>query len=162
MKKAYFQYYETFENIIEKIKDIEEREHFRKVIIRYGLYGEEPAGLSELEELAWVICKDLIDAQQHRRDTNAENAGAKKAAPAERMKRPTVEEVAAYCKSKGYAIDAAHFVSYYEANGWKVGRNAMKSWQATCANWASRDKKSGNIYKSGADAQTTAYENAFI
>jgi len=161
MKKAYFQYYETFENIIEKIKDIEEREHFRKVIIRYGLYGEEPAGLSELEELAWVICKDLIDAQQHRRDTNAENAGAKKTAPAERMKKPTVAEISEYCKAKGYAIDAQHFFNYYEANGWKVGKNAMKSWQATCANWASRDKKTGNIYKSGADAQTTAYENAF-
>ena len=61
MKKAYFHDYETFENVIEKIKDIEEREHMRKTIINYGLYGTLPAGLSELEEMAWTICKDLID-----------------------------------------------------------------------------------------------------
>ena len=34
MKKAYFQYYETFEIVIEKIKDIAEREWLRKVIIQ--------------------------------------------------------------------------------------------------------------------------------
>ena len=161
MKKAYFQYYETFENILDKIRDDTAREHLRRVIIRYGLYNEAPSGLSELEELAWVICKDLIDAQQHRRDTNAENAGAKKAATAERMQIPTFEDVAAYCKEKGYAINVKKFYSHYESNGWKVGRVAMKSWKATCAKWAADDKKDGNIYKSGADAQTTAYENAF-
>ena len=73
MKKAYFQYYETFENILKKIKDIEEREHMRKTIINYGLYGTLPAGLSELEEMAWTICKDLIDQQYHRREVNAAN-----------------------------------------------------------------------------------------
>lgn len=73
MKKAYFQYYETFENVLEKIKDIEEREHMRKTIINYGLHGTLPAGLSELEEMAWTICKDLIDQQQHRREVNAAN-----------------------------------------------------------------------------------------
>ena len=161
MKKAYFQYYETFEVILEKIKDTTQRGELREAIIRYGLFGTTPEDLTEVEDMAFTICRDIIDQQRHRCEINAENAGSKKAAPAERMKRPTVEEVAAYCKSKGYAIDAAHFVSYYEANGWKVGRNAMKSWQATCANWASRDKKTGNIYKSGADAQTAEYENSF-
>ena len=42
MKKAYFQYYETFETIIGKIKDIEQREWLRKVIINYGLHGTAP------------------------------------------------------------------------------------------------------------------------
>ena len=81
MKKAYFQYYETFENVLEKIKDIEEREHMRKTIINYGLYGTLPAGLSELEEMAWTICKDLTDQQQHRREVNAANRAGKKADP---------------------------------------------------------------------------------
>lgn len=26
-------------------------------------------------------------------------------------------------------------MDYYESNGWKVGRNPMKSWQATCRTW---------------------------
>lgn len=79
--RAYFQYWESFEVIVNRIKDIEEREHFRKIIINYGLYGEEPAGLSELEDMAWAIVKDMIDQQKHRRQVNANNA--KKTPPAE-------------------------------------------------------------------------------
>ena len=162
--KAYFQYYETFENILEKIKDDTAREHFRRVIIRYGLYGTEPHGLTDIEEMAWTICKDLIDAQQHRREVNRANATGKrtKAEPkptAPRFVKPTVEDVAAYCKEKGYAINAEHFINYYEANGWKVGKNPMKSWQATCANWASRERKDGTVWN--AEQTPAEYNNMF-
>lgn len=195
MKKAYFQYYETFENILEKIKDIEEREHMRKTIINYGLYGILPAGLSELEEMAWTICKDLIDQQHHRREVNAANRAGKKAEPAtneenqensaiepqpeekpvqeiqEKPKRknfvkPTVEEIAAYCKEKNYNINAQQFFNYYESNGWKIGRNAMKSWQAAVQNWNIRDKTNnkaaGTMWANNStDADTAGYDDLF-
>lgn len=187
MKKAYFQYYETFENILEKIKDNEEREHMRKIIINYGLYGTLPAGLSELEEMAWIICKDLIDQQQHRREVNAANRTGKKSAPAtteensvvvpmqelqpEKPKRknfvkPTVEEIAAYCKEKNYNVNAQQFFNYYESNGWKIGRNAMKSWQAAVQNWNTRDKANnkaaGTMWANNStDADTAGYEGLF-
>lgn len=57
------------------------------------------------------------------------------AKPPRTMKKPTIEEVRAYIKEKGYDFDPEHFVSYYESNGWKVGRNTMKSWRAACATW---------------------------
>lgn len=193
MKKAYFQYYETFENILEKIKDIEEREYMRKTIINYGLYGIQPAGLSELEEMAWTICKDLIDQQHHRREVNAANRTGKKAEPAtneensaiepqpeekpaqeiqpEKPKRknfvkPTVEEIAAYCKEKNYNINAQQFFNYYESNGWKIGRNAMKSWQAAVQNWNIRDKANnkaaGTMWaNTSTDADTSGYDDLF-
>lgn len=194
MKKAYFQYYETFEVILEKIKDSEEREHMRHTIINYGLYGTEPAGLSELEEMAWTICKDLIDQQYRRRETNAQNRAAKKAEataeetpeattaaepePAQETKpknqpekrakfvKPTVEEIAAYCKDKGYNINARQFYNYYESNGWKVGRNAMKSWQAAVQNWNTREKANnkaaGTMWENNStDADTAVYEDLF-
>ena len=193
MKRAYFQYYETFENILEKIKDIEEREHMRKTIINYGLYGTLPAGLSELEEMAWTICKDLIDQQHHRREVNAANRAGKKSEPAineensaieplpeekpaqeiqpEKPKRknfvkPTVEEIAAYCKEKNYNINAQQFFNYYESNGWKIGRNAMKSWQATVQNWNIRDKANkkaaGTMWANNStDTDTKSYEDLF-
>ena len=193
MKKAYFQYYETFENILEKIKDIEEREHMRKTIINYGLYGTLPAGLSELEEMAWTICKDLIDQQIHRREVNAANRAGKKAEPEtnkenlaaepqpeekpaqeiqqEKPKRknfvkPTVAEIAAYCKAKNYNINAQQFYNYYESNGWKIGRNAMKSWQAAVQNWNARDKANnkaaGTMWANNStDADTAGYEDLF-
>lgn len=193
MKKAYFQYYETFENILEKIKDIEEREFMRITIINYGLYGTLPAGLSELEEMAWTICKDLIDQQHHRREVNAANRAGKKADPAtneensaiepqseekpaqeiqpEKPKRknfvkPTVEEIAAYCKAKNYNVNAQQFFNYYESNGWKIGRNSMKSWQAAVQNWNIRDKANnkaaGTMWANNStDADTAGYDDLF-
>lgn len=56
---------------------------------------------------------------------------------------PTVEEVAAYVKAKGYDfIDPEYFVAFYEANGWVQGkaRKPIKNWKACCATW----KKNGN------------------
>ena len=194
MKKAYFQYYETFETIIEKIKDIEEREWLRKVIIQYGLHGIEPETFySEALEIAWTICKDLIDQQQHRREVNAANRAGKKAEPAineensaiepqseekpaqeiqpEKPKRknfvkPTVEEIAAYCKEKNYNVNAQQFFNYYESNGWKIGRNAMKSWQAAVQNWNIRDKTNnkaaGTMWANNStDADTAGYDDLF-
>lgn len=163
MKKAYFQYYETFENVLEKIKDIEEREHMRKTIINYGLYGIQPASLSELEEMAWTICKDLIDQQHHRREVNAANRAGKKAEPTtneensaiepqpeekpaqeiqpEKPKRknfvkPTVEEITDFCKEKKININVKKFFLHYESNGWHVGKSPMKSWKAAVQKWA--------------------------
>ena len=194
MKKAYFQYYETFEIIIEKIKDIEEREWLRKVIIQYGLHGIEPESFnSEGLEIAWTICKDLIDQQHHRREVNAANRAGKKAEPAtneensaiepqpeekpaqeiqpEKPKRknfvkPTVEEIEAFCKEKKYTVNAQQFFNYYESNGWKIGRNAMKSWQAAVQNWNTRDKANnkaaGTMWANNStDADTAGYEDLF-
>lgn len=73
MKKAYFQYYESFEKIVRKFGTAEEREAFREKIINYGLYGQEPEDMNELEEFVWDIVKDMIDDQLHRRQVNKEN-----------------------------------------------------------------------------------------
>ena len=194
MKRAYFQYYETFGNVLEKIKDIEEREWLRKVIIQYGLHGTAPESFnSEALEIAWTICKDLIDQQIHRREVNAANRAGKKAEPGtskenlaaepqpeekpaqeiqqEKPKRknfvkPTVEEIAAFCKEKKYTVNAQQFFNFYESNGWKIGRNAMKSWQAAVQNWNARDKANnkaaGTMWANNStDADTAGYEDFF-
>lgn len=48
---------------------------------------------------------------------------------------PTIEEVSSYCKERRSGIDAQHFVDYYTANGWKVGKNPMKDWKAAVRTW---------------------------
>lgn len=168
MKKAYFQYYETFENIVEQIPDAESREAFRKKIINYGLYGTTPELNGELESMAWVIIKDLIDQQLHRREINRANRSGKKAEalkPKETPKaeRPTLEEVKSYCADKGYKINAEQFFNYYESNGWKVGGRApMKNWKAAVQSWAARDKKGGTLWsKNSTDADTEQYADMF-
>lgn len=67
--------------------------------------------------------------------------GVSKEKTTTRFIKPTIEEIAAYCQEKGYYVDAEYFFNYYEGNGWKVGRNAMKNWKATLATWNSKEKE---------------------
>lgn len=48
---------------------------------------------------------------------------------------PSFEEVKAYCRERKNKVDAQRFFDYYTANGWKVGRNQMKDWQAAVRTW---------------------------
>ena len=52
-----------------------------------------------------------------------------------RFQKPTVEEVDAHIKEKGYGFDAESFVAYYDSNGWMVGKKPMKNWKAACITW---------------------------
>lgn len=76
-------------------------------------------------------------------EAKAELAAAPKPATRRRtppMQRPTVWEVENFCRTQGLQlVDAQRFVDYYEANGWKVGRNPMRSWQAAARNWQRRE-----------------------
>lgn len=92
MKKAYFQYYETFENVVQKFKTSEERDAMRSKIINYGLFGIEPESLNDKEEMVWDVLKDLIDDQKHRRETNTENRKTKSFETENETKETTQEE----------------------------------------------------------------------
>lgn len=52
-----------------------------------------------------------------------------------RFVRPTVEQVAEYCRSRGNSVDPQRFCDYYEANGWRVGKNPMRDWRAAVRTW---------------------------
>lgn len=182
MRKAFFQYYETFEVIVRKFKTAEEREAMREIIINYGLYGTEPdvEVMDPLQDMAWAIVKDLIDQQLHRREVNAANRKKKQAAAdeveinftavqnaaapetkpkkaIEKMPRPTVEEIADYVREKNYDIDAEAFYSYYEANGWKQGgKTPLKNWKAACVTWDKRSRNEKRKKNAGTLWQTSA------
>ena len=53
--------------------------------------------------------------------------------------KPTVVEIYDYACEKLSNDDALKFTekfhAHYEANGWKVGRNAMKDWKAAVRKW---------------------------
>jgi len=59
------------------------------------------------------------------------------------FKPPTLAEVVEFIVTEGLEsfIDANDFMNYYEANGWMVAKNKMKSWRATIKIWVSREKK---------------------
>lgn len=49
--------------------------------------------------------------------------------------KPTVEEVAAYCKERSNGIDPEAFIAHYESNGWMVGKNPMQNWKMAIVTW---------------------------
>lgn len=72
-----------------------------------------------------------------------------------RFQKPTVEEIAAYIKEKGYSVDAESFFDYYESVGWKRGKTPMKDWKATVRTWNKKNKKGND------DDYTSEYANLF-
>jgi hypothetical protein len=52
-----------------------------------------------------------------------------------RFIKPTIQEIKDYCLERKNNVDVNKFFNYYEANGWKVGKNAMKDWKACIRTW---------------------------
>ena len=59
-----------------------------------------------------------------------------------KFKKPSLEEVKEYCQERNNNINAEQFIDYYDANGWKVGKNSMKDWKAAIRTW--ERNRSGN------------------
>ena len=76
-----------------------------------------------------------------------------------RFARPTLDEVKIYCAEKGYTVDPERFINHYESNGWKVGKNSMKSWQAALANWNKTEKQSVNRNKTNSTKSTSLHDD---
>ena len=55
------------------------------------------------------------------------------------FKKPTLDELNNRISEMNYQVDAIKFFNYYESNGWKVGRNKMKSWSSALATWNSNN-----------------------
>lgn len=52
-----------------------------------------------------------------------------------RFTPPTVEEVEAYCRERGNAVDAQRLVDFYEASGWMRGKTPIRDWKACVRTW---------------------------
>lgn len=64
-----------------------------------------------------------------------------------RFEKPTLSEIKAYCIERGNKVDAQHFFDYYESNGWKVGKNSMKNWQAAIRTWERSEYRKSDYKK---------------
>lgn len=51
---------------------------------------------------------------------------------------PSIDQVQQYITDNCLTISASGFIDYYESNGWMVGKNKMKNWQAACRTWEKR------------------------
>lgn len=82
---------------------------------------------------------------------------------AKKFVKPTIPEVAEYAegfiKSRnlrltGETFRAERFVSWYDANGWKVGKNPMKDWKGAVRTWIFKDYVDDSATATAADAQS--------
>lgn len=76
------------------------------------------------------------------------------------FKRPSVEEVRAYCQERNSTVDPERFVAFYDSNGWKVGRNAMKDWKAAVRTWEQRHKEDNKRKESDFERSLRILEEA--
>lgn len=98
----------------------------------------EATAVEAIEVAAEAQPASIIPAAEAKAEPAAPKPTTRRRTPP--MQRPTVWEVENFCRTQGLTlVDAQRFVDYYEANGWKVGRNPMRSWQAAARNWQRRE-----------------------
>lgn len=71
-----------------------------------------------------------------------------------RMARPTIEELVSEFVGRvtGPIDQAKAFFNHYESNGWRVGKNPMKSWKHAVTNWITRGKQNATGQQFGQKA----------
>lgn len=68
--------------------------------------------------------------------------------------KPELFQIQNYFEELNALPEAEGFFNYYESNGWKVGKNPMKDWQAASRNWIKNSKNyksHGTTTKSNSD-----------
>lgn len=66
---------------------------------------------------------------------DADEQKAKEKKTSKKFVKPTIEEIAAYCRERNNTIDAESFFNFYESKGWLVGKSPMKDWKAAVRTW---------------------------
>ena len=51
------------------------------------------------------------------------------------FKKPTFEEVSAYCFERKNSVDAQKFIDHYEASDWHRGKTKIRDWKACVRTW---------------------------
>ena len=121
-----------------------------------GVKKENPIGVISKTPNVNVNVNDNVYIKESSKEKNGADAPARP-----RFQKPSIEEVKKYVKNMGYyGFDVEHFYSYYESNGWKVGKNPMKDWTAAVRSWRSRDKAVSQDYISRTQLpDPSVYEN---
>jgi hypothetical protein len=99
--------------------------------------GRRIERLDKHRDWGWSILNwEKYDKLRTQADVNMRVQRHRDKNPPSGFKRPSLEEIKLHFSQAGMTMDEADkFFNYYESNGWKVGRNPMKSWVSAAANW---------------------------
>lgn len=108
-------------------------------------YVEAQHSVKHRNKSHWM--DDLLTHLRTKSESTNTAVVEKPKAPVKRFVPPTLIEVTDYMfeKTGNHHFDEpVKFCDFYQSNGWKVGRNKMKSWKAAVRNWLKNYKqKSG-------------------
>ena len=48
---------------------------------------------------------------------------------------PSLQDVQNFCQERKNSVNPEKWISHYQSNGWKVGKNPMKDWKAAVRTW---------------------------
>lgn len=57
------------------------------------------------------------------------------------FQKPSLDDIRAYCISRGNQVDPEQFFNFYESKGWIIGKSSMKDWRAAVRTWEKREKE---------------------
>jgi len=63
--------------------------------------------------------------------------------PAHKLLKPTIDEIAIYCRERNNGIDPVAFFHYYEARDWMRGKTRITKWKSCIATWEQRMRREG-------------------
>ena len=102
-------------------------------IVNYGKFQDVP------EMPTSTLTSNLTSGQpatnQQLTTNEQEEQSNKGIKPRKRFTPPSVDEVAAYCRERGNAVDAQRLVDFYEASGWMRGKTPIRDWKACVRTW---------------------------
>jgi hypothetical protein len=112
--------------------------------------GRRIERLDEHRDWGWKILNwEKYDAIRKKADlyTRVSKHREKEAEASGKFQRPTAEDVKLkFSEMEMPMAEAEKFFNYYESNGWKVGKNPMKSWTSASANWKKGyEEKNGRV-----------------
>ena len=58
-----------------------------------------------------------------------------------RFQKPSLDDIRAYCISRGNNVDSEQFFNFYESKGWTIGKSPMRDWRAAVRTWEKREKE---------------------
>ena len=129
----------TFESGVIVIKHWKIHNYIQKDRYKPTVYQEEKELLSLKDNGSYTLC--IQDGYNMETQVRLGKVSIGKVNNNKKFTKPSLDELTSYIKEKNLNVDAEKFIDYYESNGWKVGRNPMKDWKATCRRWNSTNPK---------------------
>ncbi len=107
--------------------------------------------ISKVEANVNVNVNDNVNVNENENVNHNQNDNVLRS----RFRAPTYDEIFDFMKSKNalagnvwpdakVLTEAKAFFNHYESNGWMVGKNKMKNWEAAVRNWMNNNSKFEN------------------